>query len=488
MNRPIRRLALLAFVMFLSLMAAATSIQFFQAPSLNADSRNARTLYREYGTHRGSIIVDGEAIASSTASDDTYKFLRQYSQPTTYSNVTGYFSTVFNSMTGLERAQNSILGGSDSSLASQRLQQLISGTVSTGGSVELTLSSAAQKRAMQLLGNQRGAVVALNPKTGEILVQASTPAFDPNTLATHDSSAAKSAWRALSADESKPLVDRAIAGDQYAPGSSFKLLTATAMIEKLGLTPDSLIEAPKSYTPPGTDHAINNPGGAVCGDGSGKVTLQQAFIQSCNTPFAIGGISVGADAMMEQAKKFGFGETFTTPLTVSPSRFPKPESQAALATDSFGQQDIRVTPMQMAMIGSAIMNDGVLMNPYLVKRTLTSDLETIDATSPSEYGRAMSSQTASAIQRMMLADVESGTGFRAALSGIQVGGKTGTAEINATTPPHVWFVGAAPMNDPQIVVAVVVENAGNAGWNGDGGSVAAPIAREVIKAYLGAQK
>lgn len=485
MNRPIRRLASITLLMFFSLMAMVTYIQFVQAPSLNADSRNARTLYREYGTDRGPIIVDGESIVTSTKVDDNYKYLREYKDGPTYANVTGYFSTAFNSMTRIERAENSVLGGSDSSLVSQRLQQLISGTQPKGGAVELTLHSATQREALAQLGNQRGAVVALDPKTGAILAQVSTPSYDPNALATHDSKAAQEAWNSLNADPNKPLIDRSTGGDQYAPGSSFKMLTATAMIENLGLTPDSLVEAPQSYTPAGTNHAIWNPGRAQCGDGSGKVTLRQAFVQSCNTPFAIGGVSVGAEAMSKQAESFGFGTSFTTPLGVSASRFPELSDQASLAMASFGQHDVRVTPMQMAMIGAAIVNDGVLMEPYLVKQTLTADLETISTASPKRVGRVMSSQTSTYMRDMMVADVTSGTGYRAAIEGVGVGGKTGTAEVNADTPPHVWFVGYAPADNPTIVVAVLVENSGNAGWNGDGGSVAAPIAREVMKAYLG---
>ncbi|MBE6484791.1 MAG: penicillin-binding protein 2 [Actinomycetaceae bacterium] len=485
MNRPIRHLATLATIMFVCLMAAATFIQFFQAPRLNADSRNSRTLYREYGTDRGPIIVDGEAIASSSPVDDPYQYQRVYSQASNYSNITGYFSTSFNSMTGIERAENSVLGGSDSSLLTQRLEELVTGKQPQGGGVELTISSKAQEAAINAMDGQKGAVVALDPKTGAVLAQVSIPTYDANSLATHDKTAANEAWDALSNDPNKPLVDRTIGGDQYAPGSTFKMLTATAMLEKNpDMTPDTLVEAPTSYTPPGTSHSIENPGEAVCGDGSGQVTLRQAFVQSCNTAFAIGGVEVGAEDMMAQAELFGFGDTIETPLRVSASRFPEPESTAALAMDSFGQQDIRVTPMQMAMIGAAIANDGVLMKPYLVERTLTADLETLSTTKPQVYSQPMSQQTAEYMTEMMVDDVNSGTGYRAAIDGIEVAGKTGTAEISSSTPPHTWFVAFAPADDPQIVVAVVVENAGNAGWGGDGGSVSAPIAKQVIEAYL----
>ena len=478
-------MASLVFAMFLALMTMATYVQYVQAPKLNSDARNARTLYREYGTERGPIIVDGESIVVSTAVDDPYKYQREYKAGSSYAHITGYFSTAHNSMTGIERAENGVLGGSDSALTTQRIQEMISGSHRKGGAVSLTLNPAAQKAATEALGNQRGAVVAINPKTGAILAQVSTPSYDPNQLATHDSKAARVAYSQLSTDKTRPLVNRALGGDQYAPGSTFKMLTATAMLENSDLTPDSIVDAPDTWTPPGTTHKIDNPGELSCGDGSGRVSLRQAFIQSCNTPFAMGGVNVGGEKMLAQAKKFGFGTTFETPQTVSSSRFPEPSSKSALAMDSIGQQDIRVTPMQMALIGAAIANDGVVMEPHIVKQTLTSDLDVISTTKPKEFGRAMSKTTAKHIQEMMVADVESGTGHRAAISGVKVAGKTGTAEINASTPPHVWFVSFAPADDPKIAVAVVVENSGNAGWNGDGGSVAAPIAKKVIQAYLG---
>lgn len=482
MNKPIRQLATVVVIMFVALMAATTGIQFFQADSLNADSRNVRTLYREFGTNRGPIIVSGQSIASSKSVDDPYKFQRVYSSDI-YSNVTGYFSVTHNAMTGIEKAMNSVLGGSDSSLFQQRINQLLTGQEAEGGAVELTLDATVQQAAVTAMDGKEGAVVALDPTTGAILAQVSLPTYDANSIATHDADAANTAWEELSADSEQPLADKAIAGDQYAPGSTFKMLTASAMLENNSeLTPDTLIDAPTSWTLPESNHTIFNPGKAACGDGSGKATLKQAFIQSCNTAFAIGGVSVGTDAMIEQAKKFGFGDTITTPLAVTASRFPEPASDAALAMDSFGQQDIMVTPMQMAMIAAAIANDGTLMKPYLVKQTLTSDLKPVDVTEPTVYSTPISEKTAEYLKEMMVADVKEGTGWRAAIDGIEVAGKTGTAEIGDNGERNSWFVAFAPADDPQIVVAVLVQNDS---VTGDGGSTAAPIAKQIIEAKLG---
>lgn len=483
MNRPLRHITIIITAVFLVMMGVTTYIQAFQAPSLNADSRNVRTIYHEYGTNRGPIIVSGNAIASSTPSTGNYKYQRVYTDSPLYSNLTGYFATSFTSMSGIEKAKNSVLGGSDSSLFFQRTQQMLQGSDPVGGGVELTIDADLQKVAAQALGDQKGAIVALNPRTGAILAQVTSPSYDANQLATHDRQAASAAWKALSENVDKPLVDRATGGDQYPPGSVFKMLTVSAMLENNSeLNPQSAVQAPTSWTLPGSNHTIYNPGKAVCGDGSGQVTLTQAFIQSCNTPFAIAGTELGANKMRDMAKAFGFGTTFKTPLAVTASRFPEPESDAALAMDSFGQQDVRVTPMQIALIASAIANDGTLMEPYLVKRTLTSDLETVTETEPKVFSQPISKQTAQYLTEMMEADVSQagGTGAKAAIEGVQVAGKTGTAETGTEAKAHAWFASFAPAEDPSIVVVVFLENRGSSG-----GSAAAPLAREVIKEALG---
>ena len=484
MNKPIRQLVAVVCVMFLALAASATYIQFFSARSLNANPWNVRTLYKQYGTQRGPIVVGGEAIATSEPSNDAYSYQRVYTQGALYANLTGYFSTAFNSMTGIEAAMNGVLGGSDDSLAVQRIQELFTGSQPQGGGVELTIDPELQQAAHDAMAGPRGAVVIADAHTGEILTQYTSPSYDPNSIAVHSRESAESSYEALREDPNEPMVDRATGGDQYAPGSSFKLLTSVAMMENLNITPDTEVEAPTEFSPQGTTHVIYNPGRLPCGDGSGKVKLNQAFSQSCNTPFAIGGISVGAEKMIAQAEKFGFNQSFTTPLPVSASRFPQPEDSAALAMDSFGQRDIRVTPMQMTMIAMAIANNGVLMKPYVVKRTLTADLEQISQTQPEVFSTPMSEDTAKYMQQMMADEVKNGTGKRAAIDGVEVQGKTGTAEINAQTPPHTWFVANATIGDRTYSITVFVENAGHKGWGGDGGSVCAPIAKKILETKL----
>lgn len=483
MNQPIRRVATLVTIMFFALLCAVTVVQFVKAPEFRNDARNARTIYQEYGSHRGPIIVDGTPIVTSEPVDDNYKYLRTYAQADMYSHLTGYFSVAFNSATGLERTENDVLGGTSDSLAFERIKNLFKGNEDQGGGVELTIDPVLQQRARELLGDQRGAIVAIEPESGRILAMVSTPSFDPNAIASHDTQAARDAYSALSDDENKPLINRAIGGDLYAPGSVFKLVTASAMLED-GLNPDDLIEAPTEYSPPGTSHIIRNPGQVACGDGSGEVTLTVAIAQSCNTPFAIAAGDLGADALREQAEKFGFGQPLNIPLPVTQSVFPEPDSQSSLALTGFGQWDVRVTPLEMAMVTSAIANDGSLMTPYLVERELSPDLSVVNTTSPSEFSEPISSETAAELTEMMVEVVNSGTGRAAALPGVQVAGKTGTAEVSADVAQHAWFVGFAPADNPDVAIAVILENGGDLGFDAYGSVNAAPIAQQLFEVAL----
>lgn len=477
MNDQIRRLAGVVTAMFLALFVSVTSVQFFQAPDLNADGRNVRTVYREFGRDRGPIVVAGTPVATSTPVDDVYGFQRVYEPGSPYAHVTGYFSTVFNSITGLELAANDVLNGTSSSLLLERIQSLFTGDQPQGGAVELTLDPAAQEAAIAALGGREGAVVALDPATGAVLAMVSTPSYDPNALATRSRTEAEAAFAELTADPAQPLVNRAIAGDQYAPGSSFKVVTAAAMLEA-GATPETVVEAPTELELPQSTALLRNPGQRACGDGSGEVTLLAAFRQSCNTPFALAAMDLGEEELRAQAEAFGFGAELAVPLAVTPSRYPETASRAELAMSGIGEASVRVTPLQMAMVAAAVANDGIQMEPYLVARELTADLEVASTTEPTDLRESVSAQTAEALTQMMVEVVANGTGSPAQVPGVEVAGKTGTAENAEGVDPHAWFIGFAPAQDPQVAVAVVVEN------GGDGGTNAGPVAREVMQAVL----
>ena len=483
MNTPVRRLATIVALMFLALMIAATSVQYFQAPSLNSDARNVRTIYREFGRDRGPIIVAGEAIASSTPVDSNYRYQRSYAEPQLYAHSTGYFAAALSSMTGMELAANDVLGGTADSLVVQRLQDLVTGQQPQGGSVELTLDPRAQQAAWDALGDQRGAVVALDTRTGAILAMVSKPSFDPNALATHSGQAAQEAYDALAADPTDPLVNRAIAGDLYAPGSSFKVVVAAAAIEAQNLEADSPVPSPAQLQLPQSTQIVNNPGGIQC-TANDTAPLRYTMEQSCNTTFAQLGMDLGADALQEQAEAFGFGQPLQVPLRVTPSSFPEEMDAAQTAMSSIGQFEVRVTPLQMAMVSQAIANDGRQMQPYLVATERNADLEVVSTTEPTELRRSVTPRTAEVLTELMTSVVENGTGRPAQLPGIAVAGKTGSAQSGTDAPPHAWFTSFAPADDPRVAVAVVVENGGQDGDLASGGTTAAPIAREVLAALL----
>ncbi|MDO8147638.1 penicillin-binding protein 2 [Isoptericola sp. b515] len=484
MNKTARRLASIVMVMFLALLVSTTWIQFFAAESLNNDPRNARTLYEQFGTDRGPIVVGGEAVADSVPVDDEWNYQREYAQGRLYAPLTGYYSLV-SGTSGIERAENDFLAGSADALWADRLQNLLTGSDPQGSAVELTVNPAAQQAAWDALGDQRGAVVALEPSTGRILAMVSKPTFDPNELATHDTKQANDAYLALSNSDDKPLNNRATS-EIYPPGSTFKLVTAAAALESGDYTAESVVDAPETYTPPGTNSAIRNYGGTACSP-SGKQTLADALRISCNTAFAQLGVSLGDEALQEQAEAFGFNESFAVPFGTAASVFPDPPIDPAfVATSAIGQWDVRATPLQIAMVSAGIANDGEVMEPHSVARVRDQNLDVVSETRPSGLGRAVSADTAQQLTEMMIGVVEGGSGTGAQISGVTVAGKTGTAQHGTgSEPPHVWFTGFAPADDPQVAVAVMVEDGGSIGTSeATGGRVAAPIARAVMEAVL----
>ena len=483
MNTPLRRLTSVVVLMFVVLMGGATWVQFLQAPDLNNDNRNVRTLYREYDKDRGPLVVAGTAVASSTAVDDAFGYQRSYANGPLYAPVTGYFSVLYG-RSGLERAMNTELNGSADSLFYNRIQDLVTGRQPQGASVELTIDPAVQQAAWDALGDQKGAAVAIDPRTGAILALVSKPSFDPNVLSSHDTAAVNEAWTGLLADPDEPMSNRAIRGDTYPPGSTFKLVTAAAALES-GLTADTPIAAPDLYTLPGTSTTLQNFGGETCSS-TGAMSLSDALRISCNTAFAQLGVQLGDEALRDQAEAFGFDTDLQIPLDVTHSRFPTTAQidPARTALASIGQGDVRVTPLQMAMVAATIANRGLEMKPYLVAGVRDQDLSVVDTTTPTELGRPISSATAAALREMMIGVVNDGTGKAAQIDGVQVAGKTGTAQTTAEAAPHAWFTAFAPAENPTIAIAVVVEHGGTLGNEATGGRVAAPIARAMIQAAL----
>ncbi|MBU4213256.1 MAG: penicillin-binding protein 2 [Actinobacteria bacterium] len=480
MNTPLRRLAAMALAMSLILMGSVTWIQFFQANRLNNDPRNVRTLYREFGNARGPIVVAGTAVASSVAVDDSFGYQRQYAAGPLWSSVTGFYGIT--GRTELEQAANSDLTGRSDQLFFSRVRNLLTGGSPQGASVETTLLPAAQQAAIDALGDQQGAVVAIEPSTGKILALVSTPGFDPNVLASHDTAAASAAYQSLLSADGNPLLNKATQ-EIYAPGSTFKLVVASAALESGSFTADSTLAAPTRLSLPGTTATIGNFGGGGCG--SDPITLADALRVSCNTAFAQLGMDVGESALSAQAKKFGFDDPgIAIPMGVATSKFPTGLTQAQVAQSSIGQYSVTASPMQMAMVAAAIANGGTLMKPYLVDAVRSADLSVVNTTTPQVYSQAISASTATTLTTMMQGVVTGGSGKAAQISGVAVAGKSGTAEV-PNNPPNAWFTSFAPADKPQVAVAVFVKSGGSLNDEATGGKVAAPIAKAVMEAVLG---
>ena len=480
MNAPLRRVAISVLVLFTLLIVNVNYIQVVRSDELREDPGNTRVLSEEYSRERGSIVVDGTEVALSVPTEDTLRYLRQYPEGPTYAAVTGYYSLIYGS-TQVERAENEILAGSADRLALRRLADLFTGRDPAGGDVVLTLDPAVQQASMAGLEGVTGAVVALDPSTGAVLGMASTPTYDPGLLSSHDPAAIRAYAAELEAMEADPRLNRATS-DNYPPGSVFKVIVSAAALSTGEYTPETVVPAPDTLTLPGTSTQLRNFGNSSCSS-SQEQSLIDALTVSCNTAFAQLGIDLGEDAVREMAEAFGMtGEGLEIPMTTVGSSVGDIESEAALGQSSIGQRDVRMTPLQAAMVAAAVANDGTLMTPYLIDQVRAPDLTVIDRTDPETLSEPVTPEVADQLQEMMESVVAEGSGRAARIPGVTVAGKTGTAQVAPDVPDHNWFVGFAPADDPQIAVAVFVANGG-----GTGGDVSAPIAGDVMQAYLEGQ-
>ncbi len=478
MNATIRRTAATLGLLIIALMINANVIAVIQNDELRARDGNRRQIIDEYDQQRGSILVGRKAVAKSVATDERLRYLRVYSDGPAYAPATGYYSVY--GATGIEKAENDLLAGSDDRLFVDRLTTLFSGQQQQGGNAVLTLDADAQRAAFDGLDGQEGAVAAIDPRTGAILAMASSPSFDPNLLASHDPTEVSDNYEKMRRDPGDPLLNRSIQ-QVYPPGSLFKVVVSAAALSSGEYTPNTKVPGPALLDLPDTSATIGNYFDGSCLGGT--VTLTEALAISCNTAFAKIGLKLGDQAIREQANRFGFNERLNVPLTVAPSIYPDDLNAPQTAQSAIGQFDVRATPLQMAMVAAGVANDGMVMTPYLVAEERAPDLSALSITEPEPLSRAVSTQVAGELQDMMVTVVANGTGASAAIPGVSVGGKTGTAQ-DGKRPPHVWFMAFAPAEDPQVAVAVIVENGGRLGDDATGGAVAGPIAREVMEAVL----
>lgn len=491
MNKQLKFLSRTVFGMFIVLFFSVTMIQFVSADELRDNELNQRSIKNSYKIERGSILVDGNPIAFSTPTDDEFRFIRQYADGPLYAPITGYFSRR-QGMTGLENAMNQDLSGLSGSQFFTRLMRTMTGEEPQGSSIETTLNANVQAATAEAMSEFKGAAVAFDPATGEILSMVSTPSYDPNLLSSNNDTEVIANYSSLVDDPANPLFNRTIGGDLYHPGSTYKLLVAAAAIENGTATPESTFANPTALQLPGTSHEIKNNWSGACGSGV-QTTLMQAITMSCNIPIAELAMSMDRDEVPKMAKAFGFEQDLSIPLDVTQSVAPVPGDDAQVAISSIGQLDVRATPLQMAMVSAGIANDGVVMKPYLVDRVITPDLRTEKQFEPSEFATPISQSTAQALQSMMENGVNSpeGAASGARIDGARVGGKTGTAENGLddngdALPFTLWFTGYAYMGDKQVAVAVVIEDAGGEayGFAGTSSDLPVRVGKQIMEAVL----
>ncbi|WP_248964475.1 peptidoglycan D,D-transpeptidase FtsI family protein [Sphaerisporangium perillae] len=480
MNGTLKRAAVACLLMFGLLMININYLQAVKADELRSDNRNTRSFFARYESERGLITAGGETLAKSVDVGGDFRFQRKYIDGPVYAPVLGFFAP--ESERGIESAENSYLNGTHPDLFVRRTVDLITSKPTRGAAVDLTLVPKAQKIAYEDLqkSGKRGAVVALDPKTGAVLTMVSVPSYDPNTMAVPNKAKAAKAYNKLNADDNEPLINRATS-KTYAPGSTFKVITSAAYLSEDGTRDvNTTVDAPNVLPLPGTTIGLRNYHGESCG---GRATLIDALTISCNTAFGSMALEMGYDKLQEQAAKFGIGQEMSIPLNVVKSDIGPDEGKAALAQTAIGQRSNQMTPLQMAVVAAAVANEGKVMKPYLVNKIVSPDGDEIDSARPQELDEAITPDTADKLRQMMISVVQNGTGTAAQLPGITVAGKTGTAETAKGAASHAWFISFAPAEDPKIAVAVFVES-GSAGNDATGGAVAAPIAHDVMQAVL----
>jgi penicillin-binding protein A len=482
-NGQVRKVAGVVLVAFLLLLAAPFYWQVVAAERLANDPRNTRVLIKEYAIERGPIVLaDRTTVAESVRSrdrNDPLEYVRHYPNGPRYGMITGFYSLVFG-RTLVEQEFNSYLLGRAPEQFAQNVTDLLTGRGSPGGTLVLTLDRATQAAAQDALGNRKGAVVALDPRTGAVLAMTTFPRYDPNDLSSHDPERIRRNWDRLIKDPDGPLLNRA-AGGLYPPGSTFKVITAAAALEN-GATPDEQIPSPRVLDVPQTSADIENFGGESCG--GDQITLAQALEISCNTAFAGLGIKLGDRKLAAEAQEFGFNEPSPYQLPAATSSIPRDQDVPATAQSAIGQRDVRVSPLQMASVAATVANGGRRMAPFVVSQVVSDKGGVVKRFEGEDLGQAIPGRVAGDLRDMMTRVVQQGTGTSARIPGLQVAGKTGTAQHAQGRPPHAWFIGFTEQGDRSIAVAVVVEEGGNLGSEATGGKVAAPVAKRVMEAYL----
>lgn len=481
MNKTIRRASVFALLLVFALLVRATWVQFYEGQALADDNDNRRNAIETYSSPLGNIIVAGDAITGSARTKDsdlTYK--RTYTDGELYAAVTGYASQAY-APTQLEGIYADLLNGTDSRL--KTVMDTVTNQRAEPGNVVTTIDPAVQKAAYNALGDKKGAAVAIDPATGQILAVVSTPSYDPSSLT--DANTAGSAWKKLTKDSDKPLTNRALR-QPVAPGSTFKLVVAAAALEDgLYASVDEKTDSPDPYTLPGTTTVLKNESSSAPCE---NATIRTALQYSCNNVFAKMASDLGQDKLRAMAEKFGFNnKTQDVPVRAYESVYPSDMDKSSTALTGIGQFDVTATPLQMAMVSAAIANGGELVSPHMVSTITNSGGDVLkNYDDEADTTRIVSSSTAEQLQSAMQTVVEEGTGTNAQIDGVTVGGKTGTAQHgeNNSETPYAWFTSYGKSDGKEVAVAVLVEQSDAARSEVSGNGLAAPVAKAMMKAAL----
>jgi peptidoglycan glycosyltransferase len=494
-NAPLRKVGVVVLILFGLLFANLNWVQAYKADDYRTSPYNGRVQVAEYDRKRGNIEAGGTALATSKDTGGELRYLRTYPQGEKYAHILGY-KPVNLAARGIEASENDFLAGTSDRLFADRVRDMFTGNQTAGGNVLLTVSKRAQEAAYDgladnRLGVDKGAAIALDPRTGAIQALVSMPSFDPNPLTDHDTDKAQAAYNRLDKDKDQPLLNRPLS-ETLPPGSTFKVIDSAAALEN-GYTKDTKIPAGSSYRPPGSGADIHNEVGTICPED--EVTLIEALTESCNTGFARLGVKLGANVIKQKAQAFGYGQQDLTVGQLDDGGWPVAASETgsmqgpdgqddpgALAQSAIGQRDVRMTPLQGALVAATVANGGSQMRPYLVQQLIGPDRTTNYYTAdPKQLRQPVSPQVASDLQAMMVSVVENGTGTKAQISGYTVGGKTGTAENAPGVPPHGWFIGFL-MKDGQPIsaICVLLERAGDSG-SGEAARIAGQVFRSIIQ-------
>lgn len=486
MNKQITRMAVVGLVLLAALVVGTTYWQAWAASGLADRQDNSIQRVAEFSVKRGKIYAaDGKTVLADNVkrrvAGQTLYF-RTYPQRGLAAHIVGY-STQVRSRAGLEASENDFLTGSNTNLSTvvDTAIDKLKGTTVKGNDLHLTLRAGAQAIALRALGGKCGAAVALEPRTGRLLVSVSSPTYDPNLIEGQYALATKPKFGCGS------LFNRAEAG-LYIPGSAFKPVTAAAALDSGRFTPESTFNDPGYCIEYGKQ--VTNFSDQSGPERFGRVNFVQAMEHSINAVFCEVGKALGARKILDYTKRFGF---YSVPPLETPVNeraisglydkgrlfFPKEDSQVDPGRLAFGQERLQATPIQMAMVAASIANGGLVMRPYVVERVVAPDGSTVTKTKPDSLGRAISENTAADVATMMESVVQGGTGTAAQISGIRVAGKTGTAETGANHVNTTWFICFAPVENPRVAVAVVLER-----QSATGGTTAAPIAKSIMEALI----